>query len=208
MGFYHARQIDSPEREAQISLFIEKRSQSNSRKSKSRSKSRSGSRGHRQQHSPSMMQHSEQAGSPERGGLQETTIIAQLSGLKQTDLFKDADMATESDIRYSEIKPKKESSSHKRSSRTKKGARQKSSSSERDSSARNQLGRKQLKYGQQNKNQEPKITVVHQKPIKQLNPIFKDMGGPNAADDKDTGGRTQVLHEILSVQTPQSRKSR
>lgn len=81
IGFYRARQIASPEREP-ISLYIEKRSRSHSRKSKQSKQSKSGSRGPRQ-HTPS------QSHSPERGAMQETTIIAELSGLKQTDLFHD-----------------------------------------------------------------------------------------------------------------------
>lgn len=81
IGFYHARQIDSPDREAQISLFIEKRSRkSRSRDSKKskQSRSRSGSRGLRQ--SPKLSLPASELPSPDHK--KETTMIVQLSGLR------------------------------------------------------------------------------------------------------------------------------
>ena len=67
LGFYEAREVSSPEREPQISLFIEKRKRSQSR-SASKSKSR-------------------QASPEQYHDLQETTVIAELSGYKKDDLI-------------------------------------------------------------------------------------------------------------------------
>ena len=64
LGFYEAREVSSPEREPQISLFIEKR------------KSRSGSKSKSRQTSPEQYH-----------DLQETTVIAELSGYKKSDIL-------------------------------------------------------------------------------------------------------------------------
>jgi len=85
IGFYHARQVDSPAREAQVSLFIERKNLTHTKKSK-QSKS-GGSHGRRLATPPHISEDERLADSDPQHPLQETTIIAELSGLKQTDFF-------------------------------------------------------------------------------------------------------------------------